>query len=102
MKNDKALKLIVKLVYLDRKTGEPLFKPNEVKPQFVINLDELYRTSTKANPSFLPKELDLQAMISAEIEMFARDRGADVYFRLSNSAQWKRQESLWKPSKTAG
>lgn len=39
-----------KLIPIDRRTGIPAFKPEDVKPQITIDLDEFHRVMRRVNP----------------------------------------------------
>lgn len=95
------MKVFYKLVFVDRKTREPAMKPKQVKPQFSIDIEELYRTTCIVNPPrglaiFLPKEKDIAILIDSTAQLLSEMYGADVYYKPMNEKQWKHLPNVWK------
>lgn len=105
-----------KLVPIDRKTGEPAFDPEDVKPQVVVDIMELNRVMDVVNPPWkagplpalmMTPDKDRQIMTGAVARALSEMYGADVYFRQKQPRSihvqsppeepWQKQPSLWRP-----
>src|SRR5690348_6373372 len=85
------------LVPLDRRTGDPAFKPCDVKPQITVDLDELYRVMAAVNPPHsLTEEKDKQVLIHSTARTLSEVFGCDIYYRVKGASEVHIQPSLWR------
>lgn len=101
------MKYQFKLVPLDRRVGLPCFNASEVKTQFVVDIDELYRVLSRVNPisnagplasMVLDEQKDKSIMPEAVAEALSEMFGADVYYKQEGSSELsKKVASRWRP-----
>lgn len=100
-----------KLIPLNRRTGEPAFTPGNIKPQFAIDIDELWKVLSAVNPAssqgvlvaaVMTEERDKQALTGSTAQALSEMFGADVYYREyreGGEGAWTKQPSVWRPKR---
>lgn len=94
-----------KLNPLNRQTGVPAFKQEDVRPQFAVDLNELFRVMNSVHKRegmvamVLTDEMDRDSIIDVVAKAFSEMWGADIYYRRKGETQWEFQRSVWRPKK---
>jgi hypothetical protein len=88
------MKFEFKLIFVNRKTLKPAYDPDTAQPQFVVDIDELYRTQYLVNPrtgiqNIMGDEADKSITPDVTAQCFAEYYGADVYYREVGTKQWR-------------
>lgn len=95
------MNVFYKLIFVDRKTLEPSMKHEGVKPQFIIDIDELWRTQSIVNPrkglqNVISDDQDRDIFIASTARFLSESYAADVYYKTEDETDWKIQRNTWK------